>query len=197
MQQNKNDMFEYMRAGGSELPDMVEALKKRGWRNYNHHDNWIHPNVIGEFDTHRAYEYKGMINVPASEAVRVLSKALIEDSEYWEAWKANIAMAIYDQYTDEVPEFLEKVSHYDIHKIANKGADRFLKLLTAEKLTEQRPVIKVGYCAATGNKVLKQYDPGNNDTEEKDWLCLHNDTVEEDLIEVEKFLQKTTEDGKS
>ncbi len=55
-QQSKNDMFEYMRAGGSELPDMVEALKKRGWRNYNHHDNWIHPNVIGEFDTHRAYE---------------------------------------------------------------------------------------------------------------------------------------------
>ena len=136
MEQNKNDMFEDMRAAGSTLPDKVEALKKRGWRNYNHHDNWIHPNVIGEFDTHHAYEYKGMINVPASEAVRVLSKALIEDSGYWEAWKANIAMAIYDQYTDEVPEFLEKVSHYDIHEIANKGADRFLRLLTAEKTTD-------------------------------------------------------------
>jgi hypothetical protein len=136
MQQNKNDMFEDMRAAGSTLPDKVEALKKRGWRNYNHHDNWIHPNVIGEFDTHQAYEYKGMINVPASEAVRVLSKALIEDDGYWETWKANIAMAMYDQYTDEVPEFLEKVSHYDIHEIANKGADRFLRLLTTEKTTD-------------------------------------------------------------
>jgi hypothetical protein len=135
-QQNKNDMFEDMRAAGSQLPDIVETLKKRGWKTYEHHDNWIHPNVIGEFDTHQAYEYKGMINVPASEAVRVLSKALIEDSGYWEAWKANIAMAIYDQYTDEVPEFLEKVSHYDIHEIANKGADRFLRLLTAEKTTD-------------------------------------------------------------
>ena len=135
MEQNKNDMFEDMRAGGSTLPDIVEALKKRGWRNYNHHDNWIHPNVIGEFDTHQAYEYKGMINVPASEAVRVLSKALIEDSGYWEAWKANIAMAMYDEYTDNHLSWA-KVSHGDIHEIANKGADRFLKLLTAEKPTE-------------------------------------------------------------
>jgi hypothetical protein len=133
--------------------------------------------------------------ITTAQAIKVLSKALIEDSEYWEAWKANIAMAMYDEYTDNHLPWA-KVSHGDIHEIANNAADRFLKLLTAEKITEQRPVIKVGYCAATGNKVLKQYDPSNNDTGEKDWLCLHNDTVEEDLIEVEKFLQKTTEDGK-
>lgn len=54
---------------------------------------------------------------------------------------------------------------------------------------EQEKIIKVGYCTKTKNKVLKQYDPHNTD-EEKDWLCLHNNTVEEDLKAVEEFEKK-------
>jgi hypothetical protein len=73
--------------------------------------------------------------ITTAQAIKVLSKALVEDDEYWEAWKANIAMAIYDEYTDNHLPWA-KVSHGDIHEIANKGADRFLKLLTAEKTTE-------------------------------------------------------------
>jgi len=69
-------------------------------------------------------------------AVEYLSKALKEDPGYWESWKANIAMAVYDQYTDEVSKPLEEISHYDILQIANRGADNFLKLLTAEKTTD-------------------------------------------------------------
>jgi hypothetical protein len=135
MEQNKNDMFEDMRAAGSQLPDIVETLKKRGWKTYEHHDNWIHPNVLGQFTTHQAYEYKGMINVPASEAVRFLSKALIEDRAYWDGWVANIAMSIYDEYMEKLPN-TNTVVKGALLEIFNNGADRFLKLLTAEKTTD-------------------------------------------------------------
>lgn len=133
--QNKNDMFEDMRAAGSTLPDIVEALKKRGWRNYNHHDNWIHPNVIGEYDTHRAYETI-VLNVGLAAAMKQLSKALIEDEDYWQGWQSNIAMCMYDEYTEEYP-VMTQISHADILEIANKGAERFLILLTSEKKITQ------------------------------------------------------------
>lgn len=137
MEQNKNDMFEDMRAAGSTLPDIVEALKKRGWRNYNHHDNWIHPNVIGEYGTHRAYETI-VLNVELAAAMKQLSKALIEDEDYREAWKSNIAMCMYDEYTDEIPDpLIGRISHADLLRIANRGAERFLRLLTTEKKTTE------------------------------------------------------------
>jgi len=74
--------------------------------------------------------------ITTPQAVEQLSKALREDPGYWESWKANIAMCIYDQYVKEIPKSLEEVSHYDIIQIANTGADNFLKLLTVEKTTE-------------------------------------------------------------
>lgn len=138
MEQNKNDMFEDMRAAGSILPDMVEALKKRGWRNYNHHDNWIHPNVIGEFTTHQAYDYDGWIGLGIAGAVEKLCETLVDDKEYWDTWVANIAMCMYDEYTDEIPDpLIGRISHADLLRIANRGAERFLRLLTTEKKTTE------------------------------------------------------------
>lgn len=50
-------MFDEMRAAGSKLPDMVEALQSGGWKTRHHHDNWYHPsNPDKEYDTHEAYK---------------------------------------------------------------------------------------------------------------------------------------------
>jgi hypothetical protein len=135
MEQNKNDMFEDMRAAGSQLPDIVETLKKRGWKTYEHHDNWIHPNVLGQFTTHQAYDYKGMLGVPVSEAATFLAKTLREDTEYRDTWKANIGICIYDEYMSNFPN-TNPVVKGALLEIFNNGADRFLKLLTAEKTTD-------------------------------------------------------------
>lgn len=52
-------------------------------------------------------------------------KALKEDEGYYQSWKANIAMAFYDElaYSDEyLPDL-------DISKYSNLAAERFLKQL--------------------------------------------------------------------
>jgi len=135
MEQNKNDMFEDMRAGGSKLPDMVEYLKANGWKTYNHHDNWVKEGMSGEYDTHEAYNKQLLQAELLKCAVQMVIEALKQDEGYYESWKANIAMAMYDEYTDNhLPQ--AKVSHGDIHEIANSAADRFLRLLTAEKTTD-------------------------------------------------------------
>lgn len=66
--------------------------------------------------------------------VEQLSEDLKSDPAYWDTWVANIAMCIYDQYTDEIPDpLIGRISHADLLRIANRGADRFLKLLTSKK----------------------------------------------------------------
>jgi hypothetical protein len=59
-----------------------------------------------------------------TEAVKVLATYLKIDSGLWLAYQANIAMAFVDEYNKHVNE------QKDIHKIANKAADNFLKQLT-------------------------------------------------------------------
>lgn len=53
-------------------------------------------------------------------------KALKEDKEYYESWKANIAMAFVDQYNSE--ECLG-IRDSSVNYHSNRAAERFLKQL--------------------------------------------------------------------
>ena len=57
-----------------------------------------------------------------SDAVKILTRALNDDLNFRETYKANIAMAFYDEFVEQA-----QPNHgLDIHDIANKGAERFL-----------------------------------------------------------------------
>ena len=60
--------------------------------------------------------------------IKNLVEAFKDDPGYLESWKANIAMAFYDEYY----RFKKKrsyISGVDLHGIANRAAENFLKLL--------------------------------------------------------------------
>ena len=71
--------------------------------------------------------------ITTATAIQQLSKALKGDSEYYDSWRANIAMSIYDAYVERIPNAGAKSLLLDIF---SDGADRFLRLLTAEKTTD-------------------------------------------------------------
>ncbi|NDK56729.1 hypothetical protein [Pontibacter fetidus] len=49
--------------------------------------------------------------------------------------------------------------------------------------------IRVGICKYTSRKVLQLRDfPSNDAIDEKGWLCLHDDTEEEEIQNIIKFL---------
>ena len=73
--------------------------------------------------------------ITTAQAVEQLSKALKEDQAYWDGWVANIAMSVYDEYMEKLPN-TNTVVKGALLEIFNNGADRFLKLLTAEKTTD-------------------------------------------------------------
>lgn len=54
-----------------------------------------------------------------------LIEALKTDPDFYQSWKANIAMAMLDAYRNAG-------ENKDMKKIANDGADAFLKLLTGQ-----------------------------------------------------------------
>lgn len=67
----KDDMFSEMRAAGSKLPDIVEALQLAGWRTKNHHDNWYHPlSPNDQFTTHEAYARLSVVDKMKPEQLR-------------------------------------------------------------------------------------------------------------------------------
>ena len=61
-----------------------------------------------------------------SKAVSTLCKALRNDPDYFRGWKANIAMAFKDEYHRYPKKYKNQE---DLHTIANKAAENFLKLL--------------------------------------------------------------------
>lgn len=75
-------------------------------------------------------------HITTAEAVQQLSKALKEDKAFWDTYVANIAMCMYDEYVIMFPN-THPAGHGVMIEIFNKGADRFLRLLTAEKSTER------------------------------------------------------------
>ena len=68
------------------------------------------------------------------EAVDNICQALKDDSGYYIAWKANIAMAFKDEFDREhskrIPDFSKWLfTENGVHEIANNASDNFLKLL--------------------------------------------------------------------
>jgi hypothetical protein len=50
-------------------------------------------------------------------------------------------------------------------------------------------VRRVGLCRATGRRVVQHYDGQSDDaSDEFGWLCLHDDTIEEEVQHVIKFI---------
>lgn len=70
-------MFDEMRAAGSSLPDMVEALRYAGWKTYQHHDNWVHKDYPQGLDTHEAYSKLSCVEKMKPEQIR-FNKQLAE-----------------------------------------------------------------------------------------------------------------------
>lgn len=60
------------------------------------------------------------------KAVEKIQKTLKEDKEYREVWKANIAMAFVDEWNTNETFQQSEQRYSDVHKLANKAADRFL-----------------------------------------------------------------------
>lgn len=54
------------------------------------------------------------------ESVEKLTSELRNDPDFWESYKANIAMAFYDEAKQANWEYV------DLHEVANKAAERFL-----------------------------------------------------------------------
>lgn len=82
------------------------------------------------------------IQTPLSEACEVVFKAIRNNDAYRMSWASNIAMAFVDAFNEEAGPFANLSSNQVTH-IANKGADRFINLLTASgKTSTVRPYRK-------------------------------------------------------
>lgn len=66
--------------------------------------------------------------ITTKQAMDHLRTALLLDDDYMNTWKANIAMAFHDELSDYLHDktIEEKI---EISGVANRAADRFLKLL--------------------------------------------------------------------
>ena len=60
-----------------------------------------------------------------SKAVKTLTSAIKKDEGFYQCYKASIAMAFKDEFDRCDKKYKNRK---DIHDIANKGADNFLKL---------------------------------------------------------------------
>ena len=61
--------------------------------------------------------------------LKKLIKVLKEDNDFFESWKSDIAMSVYDEYC-RVKDENEYLSDFDIHKMCNDGVGNFLYNLT-------------------------------------------------------------------
>lgn len=95
----------------------------------------------GVFDSTHAEEIGnklcGLIDANVPQAVSVLATALKNDSGLFEGYKANIAMAFFDEYCRQVKVTGEKQT-FDIHNISNVAAANFLRLLISQSETSER-----------------------------------------------------------
>lgn len=64
-------------------------------------------------------------------AMSIITAELLNDPDYWQAWKANIAMAFKDEFSKELNGNPTVELDYEmVHKMANQAADNFLDILT-------------------------------------------------------------------
>ncbi len=67
-----------------------------------------------------------------AEAIETLRKALDKDKEYRFSWQSSIAMAFVDEFDRRIKidkSINDKIASLNINEIANKAADKFLKVL--------------------------------------------------------------------
>ena len=129
-------LFEEMKESGSRLPEVVKELVDNGWKTKNHHDNWVHTNWKGEYNTHEAFKLIGIksnIENDLPNAIKVLQKHLSEDKSegsYYHAFQCNIAMAFKDEHSRQTDGLGSEEIGYkqDIHEIADQAAKNFLDL---------------------------------------------------------------------
>lgn len=63
-------------------------------------------------------------------ALNTLKNAWAQDTGFYQSWKANIAMQFVDHvYWHKAQTKKKYLNNAEIHKIANKAADAFLKIL--------------------------------------------------------------------
>jgi len=67
--------------------------------------------------------------ITTKQAVEKITTEIINDDELRKGYQANIAMAFYDEYKKqaEARDYID-LGKLDMHEIANKAADNFLKL---------------------------------------------------------------------
>jgi len=78
-----------------------------------------HPEIEAMFESEVCNECKHDVT-DIHKAIDTLKNHLDNDKEYYDTWKANLAMAFYDEL------ITDKDNKSDLHKICNDGADRFL-----------------------------------------------------------------------
>jgi hypothetical protein len=75
-----------------------------------------------------AYEMGADSKITTKQAVNKLVNALKSDTEYYETWKANISMCLYDEIEATCKLLNEPVSELT-RQVCNQGAVRFLNIL--------------------------------------------------------------------
>ncbi len=83
-------------------------------------------------------------DIRIDEAVEVLIERLKQDEDYYDSWKANIAMSFHDEVLNNAPkdkdeesgEALYIMTRTQVAKMGNKAGDRFLQLLINKSTTE-------------------------------------------------------------
>ncbi len=69
------------------------------------------------------------MSIKIKKAIKVLTKALETDEDYFYGWQANIAMAFQDEYYREKEKGKGYFNKTDVHRISNNAATNFLNSL--------------------------------------------------------------------
>ena len=75
--------------------------------------------------------FNNLISLPTLIAVRILTRALRKDKGFYYAYKANIAMAFYDEFrrqckTEQMTLLLNSLG-VNMHDLCNEAATNFMK----------------------------------------------------------------------
>lgn len=89
-------------------------------------ENQDNPSQIKDITNKSTFE----IRTELSDALKILQQHLRKDGEYKQGWVANIAMGMYDEFTNESGNII--VHKDNLHTFCNRGAERFIELLIKE-----------------------------------------------------------------
>jgi hypothetical protein len=92
------------------------------------------------------------MNEPFVKGMKIVTKSLREDEDYFRAWQANIAMA----FVDEARNQKARIGFDLLHNIANTAASNFLNMLIKEKEKKARSTISEGKFIKGGKNIPPQ-----------------------------------------